>query len=176
MKQNIFYTGTFLILFSFQSSIYDVQIVSIQNSNISISSFANKKILVTTINCENPNTSQLQFLDSLQNADTSVRVIAVPALDFGGTENNAALISLSNSLGLDFVITKATYTQKSAGANQHSLFKWLTDVNENNHFNSDVESVGQMFIVSKTGTLYSVLGNNVPANILNQILNQNVTQ
>jgi len=177
MKQNFFYSSIlFLVLLLFQGSIYDVQIISVQNSTISISSFANKKILITTINCENPNTAQLLFLDSLQNTDTSLRVIVVPALDFGGIEHDAALVSLSNTLGLDFTIIRSAFVKKAAGNNQHPLFRWLTDVNENWHFNTDVESIGQFFIVSKTGNLYSVLSNDVSREILNQVLNQNIVQ
>lgn len=103
-----------------------------------------------------------------------MRVIAVPALDFGKSENNSDYAKLVNELSLDFVVAKAVHTRKSAGPKQHSLFKWLTDVNENSHFNYDVETIGQLFIVSKNGVLYSVLGAGVTKDVLKQVLGQNL--
>jgi len=176
MTQNILNAGLFILLSSFQSSIYDIQIQTVQNDTVGMSAFGNKKILITTINSVNPSATQLLFLDSIQNQDTSIKVIAVPALDFGGVENNTALSVLSTSLGLDFTIVKSSFVKKQAGSNQHPLFKWLTYVNENSHFNNDADAIGQFFIVSKNGTLYSVLPPGVPNAILFQSLNQNMEQ
>ena len=176
MKSNILYSGLFLLLIPFQSSIYDIQIQTVQNNTFNMSAFANKKILITTINAVNPVNTQLLFLDSIQNQDTSIKVIAVPALDFGGIENNTALSVLSTALGLDFTIVKSSFVKKQAGSNQHPLFKWLTSVNENAHFNNDADAIGQFFIVSKNGTLYSVLPPEVPNERLSQSLNQNIEQ
>jgi glutathione peroxidase-family protein len=47
------------------------------------------------------------------------------------------------------------------GENQHPLFKWLTHLNKNTHFDRDVEETGQLFIISKKGTLYGILGRQV---------------
>lgn len=176
MKKITLYFGFFFLPFSFQSSIYDLQIESISGNNISMSSYANKKILITTISSVSPDIIQIEYLDSLQNSDSALRIIAVPAKDLGGSGNDAILALLADSLGIDITITKSAYVKKSAGSNQHPLFRWLTDVNENSHFDMDVEAIGQLFIVSRNGVLYSVLGNDVPVEILSQILSQNVNQ
>lgn len=165
-----------VLVIGFQSNIYNIQIESVAGNNISMASYSNKKILITTISSVSPSVNQLQFLDSIQNADTSLRIIAVPAKDIDGVGNDMVIASLIDSLDLNIVVTKSAYVKKSAGNNQFPLFKWLTDVNENMHFNTDVESIGQFFIVSKNGILYSVLGNDVPPEIFNQVLSQNIDQ
>jgi glutathione peroxidase-family protein len=176
MKQGILSTGIFFLIFSFQSSIYDIQVKSVQGNTISMSSYVNKKILVTVINSTAPNAGRLRYLDSLQNADTSLKVIAVPAKEFGGIGNDAALAALHNSLGLQILITKSAFVTRGAGSNQQPLFKWLTNVNNNTHFDTDVEATGKFFIISRTGVLYSILSTEVPANVLSQVLNQSIIQ
>jgi glutathione peroxidase len=174
MKANILYIGFLIIALPFQSSIYNIQIESINGSTIGMNAFSNKKILITTISYDSVNIQQLLYLDSLQNTDTSLKVIAIPAKDFSDTGNDTTIAELVSSLDIDIVVTKSAYVRKSAGSNQQPLSKWLTSVTENMHFDADIESIGQFFIVSKTGVLYSVLNNDVPTDIFYQILNQNI--
>ncbi|MEO6327695.1 MAG: hypothetical protein ABIO55_02130 [Ginsengibacter sp.] len=176
MKLTILF-GLFILIFFSQGSIYDIEVQPVEGgSAISISSFAGKKIIITPINSLTPDTARLKFLDSLQNTDTSLRVIAVPAIDFEGTGSNEAISNLKEVLSADILITTSASVKKSAGNDQHPLFKWLTNVGENRHFDIDVSSAGQLFVVSGSGTLYSVLPGDVPAQVLTQVLNQSVTQ
>jgi glutathione peroxidase len=176
MKQGFFLIGVIFLPFLFLSSIYDIQVESVNGDTISLSNYTNKKILITVINAAEPDPSQLEALDSLQKNDTSLVVIAVPANEFGGPGSDSAIAAMQDSLGLEILITKSSYVTKGSGDNQVLLFKWLTDVNENSHFDTDVETVGKFFIVSKTGILYSVLSNDVPADILDQVLDQQIDQ
>ena len=176
MKNGSYIMAITLLLFAMQSSIYDVQFQKLNGGNVSMSQFSNKKIIVIAFNAANPNGARLHYLDSLQIADTSLQVIGVPATDFSGQGNNGSLNSLSNSLSPKFVMSKQALVKKESGVNQQSLFKWLTQVNENGHFDTDAISADQLFIISKTGSLYSVLENGAPNNILIQILNQSVNQ
>lgn len=175
MKRNTIF-GFFLIMFSMQSSIYTIQIDTIEGTATSMASFAGKKIVISAFNASTPDAAWLQHLDSLQTGNDSLQVIAVPANDFSNAGNDATLSVLKDSLALHIVMLKATDVKKSAGGNQNLLLKWLTDVNENGHFDADVLAEGQMFIVNSNGILYSVLDKDVPDNILSQILNQNVSQ
>ncbi len=175
MRRNTLF-GFFLIMVSMQSSIYNIQVETLEQATISISSFSGKKIVISPFNASNPDIAWLRHLDSLQMSNRKLQVIAVPANDFANAGSNASLSALKDSLALHLIILKSTDVKKSAGVNQNLLLKWLTHVNENGHFDVDVLAEGQMFIVSSNGILYSVLDNDVPADILNQILNQNVTQ
>lgn len=154
-------------------SIYTIKIKPVEGSqSISMSSFANRKILITAISADSPDIRLLQQFDSLQVADTSLKIVVVPAIDLGKEGNDAAIAALKDSLSLDFIITRSAHIKKRAGGIQHPLFKWLTDMNENGHFDRDAETTGQYFIVNRNGVLYSVLGKDVPPAILRQIINQ----
>ena len=175
MKYKILSAILFVTITNWQSSIYDIQVLPVDGSNsISLSSYANKKILIATISAANPDKTKLIWLNSLQQADTSLRIIVVPASDLGGAGNDTSIATLKTSLSLRYVITKSANVKKNAGSNQHSLFKWLTHVSENTHFDKDVESIDQLFIVSKSGTLYSILDRKVSASVLSQALNQEI--
>ena len=159
-----------------QESIYNIEVQPINGgSAISLSTFAGKKIMVTIISSLNPDTTTLAFLDSLQQSDTELQVIAVPAADLGAAGNDQD-IAVRNALSTGFIITKSAMVSKSSGTDQMALFKWLTNVSQNRHFDIDANAHGQYFIVSKAGTLYSVLPANVPANILTRTLNEAITQ
>jgi glutathione peroxidase len=174
MKNVSFIMAITCLAFTTQTSIYDVQFQKLNGGNVNVSQFSNKKIIVIAFSAANPDGARLHYLDSLQTADTTLQVIGVPATDFSGQGNNGVLNALSNSLSSKFVMSKQSLVKKIAGNNQHSLFKWLTQVTENGHFDADVVSDGQLFLISNTGSLYSVLENGAPNNILTQVLNQPV--
>lgn len=177
MKFFILPAAALITVLWWQGSIYNIDVQPIEGgSPVSLSSFANKKIVITTIRSVNPDTAQLNFLDSLQRADTSLKVIAVPSTDIGGAGNDNTIAGLKAALSLGFIITRSARVQKNAGSDQYPLFKWLTHVNENGHFDMDANATGQLFVVSRNGILYSVLGSDVPAAILAQVLNQNITR
>jgi len=162
-----------LSIFYGQDSIYDIDIQLVASGQpVSMYSFANKKILIATISSINPDTLQLRFLDSLQTADASLSVIAVPVIAGNDAGNDRFIANLQNSMALDFIITKSARVKKSDGNNQHSLFRWLTNVTGNGHFDTDVGDPGQIFIISRRGILYSVFENNVPRHILTNTLKQ----
>ncbi len=175
--KNIFLSA--LIFFAagnYLSSIYDVQFNKLNGDAVIMPAYSNKKIMITVFNSANPDAARLRYFDSLQNADASLQVIAVPATDLGGTGSNASLTTLRNMLSAKFIMTKSAKVKKAAGANQHALLKWLTALNENAHFDRDVEVAGQLFIISRTGVLYAVLGNDADDNLINTVLNQTTIQ
>jgi hypothetical protein len=50
--------------------------------------------------------------------------------------------------------------------------KWLTNKNENGHFDLDVRGPGQKFFVNEQGKLYSVLGQmSLSSPFINKIVN-----
>ncbi len=176
IKTGVIFSALILTAFYVQSSIYDIQVEKLDGNMISMAAYNNKKIIITAFSASNPNARQLQYLDSLQIVDSSIQIIGIPAFDLGGYSDTTKLIALSNSLSPKFVITKTGLVKKEAGNNQQALFNWLTHANENNHFDTDVDTVGQLFFVSKNGILYSILGNEVPQQILLEVLNQTINQ
>lgn len=161
-----------LVSFSTQRSIYDTAVHDLEGGQINMSSFQGKKIAILVFNGTSPDGTQLAYLDSLQKAMSSLRVIAVPVLELGANVKNNDLKSLQTELNLEILITQPVKAKKNAGSNQHSLFKWLTDVQENTHFNYDVETDGQLFIVNEKGMLYSILRKQTPKAFTSHVLNQ----
>ncbi|MEP7373202.1 MAG: hypothetical protein ABI675_07390 [Chitinophagaceae bacterium] len=169
----LFSSAILLLFFLGRESIYDINIQIVSSGQpVSMSSFANQKIIIATINAVNPDTVQLRYFDSLQTADKSLIIIAVPVVDSSGAGNDRQFAKLQKSMSLDFIITRPARVTKNAGAKQHALFRWLTNVTGNGHFDTDVRTPGQLFIISRSGILYSVLESNVPARILSGVLNQ----
>ena len=162
-----------LSIFLGRDSIYDIDIQLVASGQpVSMYSFANKKILIATISSANPDTVQLRFLDSLQTADTSLSIIAVPVIAGKDGGNDRFIANLQSSMALDFIITKSARAKKNEGSNQHSLFRWLTNVTGNGHFDADAGGPGQLFVISRSGILYGVLEKNVPLHILTNTLKQ----
>lgn len=157
----------------FSSQIYDQNFLSLDSSTVNFSSFKGKKVLITEFNSSNSDSAQLQYLDSLQRNDTSIVVIAVPAIDFGGAFNKKDLKKLKNSFNSNFIISSPASVKKKSGSKQHPLFKWLTKVSENEHFDDEIEVAGQLYIISKKGVLYAVLGKETPKSIITEALQAN---
>jgi glutathione peroxidase-family protein len=173
MKIFLLSSAILLAVFLWAGSVYDINIELVASGQpVSLSSFAGKKVIITSFSADNPDTVQLRFLDSLQAADTSLQIIAVPAIDSSNTFSDQSIANLQDSLLLNFIITKSASVSKDAGSNQQALFHWLTNAAENGHFDADVTGPGQLFIISRSGILYSVLESNVPVAVLTSVLSQ----
>jgi glutathione peroxidase len=168
--------GSFFSLLAVQSSLYDIQIQTIDGNTMNLSAYQGKKIILVEFDAVNPDTGQLQWLDSIQTGYDSVIVIAIPAIDFSGTGNEESLRMLHDSLGLHIQFTMPEAVKKTAGSGQDPLFKWLTDVNENGHFDNEVEQPGQLYIIGNQGTLYSLLTKDTPHEIITGALSQHIIE
>ena len=130
--------------------------------------------MIIVINAANPNLNQLRYFDSIVTSNAAVKVIAVPTEDFGAISNLSVLKSLQKSLTL--VISKPLKVKKGGLQTQNSLFSWLTNTSQNTHFDYDVESEGQLFIVSEKGTLFTVLPKEASFDLANSIINQSFNE
>ncbi len=156
-----------ILLFNSFSSIYDIQITTIDGKQVDLDVYKGKKIIVTAFDALNPDTEQLTFLDSLQTTDKNITIIAVPALDFSASKFMPDLAKLRDSLNLHFIITNPALVKRNA--TQSPLFKFLTSVDENGHFNVDVEEPDQLYFIDTSGILYSILKKETPHNIVDDV-------
>lgn len=138
-------------------SIYSIDVQTLDGSIVNLGSFAGKKIIIIEFDAANYDKEQLGTLDSIQQVNKGAVVIGVPAQDFGNTMDVQSIQKKLSDQKLSFIVTQPVFVSRSAGKNQHPLFKWLTDVNENTHFNYDADQPGQTFMVSETGDLYAIL-------------------
>ena len=144
------------------SGIFDYAVPQINNSTIALSTLQGKKLLIITLPLQRTPTadSALYALDTLATAHAAdVKVIAVPAFEDGFTasQKNNLRQWYRSKLGNHIIITDGLYTRKTSGSQQHALFKWLTDSNQNNAFDIDVSGPGFKFFVRANGELYAVL-------------------
>lgn len=146
----------------FAQNLYNFSLSTIEGGSQSISAFRNKKILIITLPIQQnaASDSMLLNLDTLATAHiNTLKIIAVPAYEDGFSSN------LKNQLNhwyrtrlTDYVlISDGLYTRKTSGQQQHSLFKWLTDVSKNGFFDIDVTGEGFKFYIDESGELKGVL-------------------
>jgi glutathione peroxidase len=170
MKLYLILAYVFTTAFSL-NGFYDLEINASDGSLIKLSKYQGKKIVIGEFNAASPDGAQLRFLDSLQKANkNNLIVMAVPALDFGtmNTESDKAMTKFSN---LSIIITQPVKVKKEAKADQHPLFRWLTNSNDNKHFNNDVFEEGLFFIVDEKGNMRGTLGKKSPVQAWGKVLN-----
>jgi len=147
---------------SFSSSLYNIQITTMDGLNKPMSDFQGKKLLVIVlpVNRTAADSLYLSAVDLLSKRyKDSVNIIGVPAYEYGYQDAN--LISLNlyyrSILGLQVTLAKGMYVMKSSGSRQHPLFSWLTHAGQNNQFDQEVKGVGQKYFINGNGDLYAVL-------------------
>ena len=139
---------------SAKKSIYDIEINSLQGKPINFSLFKGKKILFVNVASKCGFTPQYKELQKLHNLyEESLVVIGVPCNQFGKQEpGNSSEINefCQVNYGVSFLITEKISV---IGKEQHPLYRWLTDKNENGRKNSSVKWNFQKYLISEDGEL-----------------------
>jgi glutathione peroxidase-family protein len=156
------------------NSFYDIKFEALDGTVVKTSSFEGKMVIIAVVSA-NPDAIQLvRYLDSVQKANKTVQVIAIPTADFKGDVRDEGLRTLK--VNTDILITRPLKVKKNHGAEQHPLFAWLTQAKQNSHFDTDVNNEGQLFFVSGKGTLYSVLQKGTPTGAIGKIINRSFAE
>jgi glutathione peroxidase-family protein len=155
-----------------QSRVYDISIQGIDGKSISLASYQGKKILIAAVSADNLQKGQLRFLDSLQAGNPAVAVIAIPASDYKGANDSLVIDGVKKSSTLRMQVAAADGVKKTNGSKQNRLMQWLTSVSSNTHFDLDVTTDNQLYVISESGVLYAVLEKGAPASLINQLLKQ----
>jgi glutathione peroxidase len=139
---------------SAKKSIYDIEINSLQGKPINLSLFKGKKILFVNVASKCGFTPQYKELQKLHNLyEESLVVIGVPCNQFGKQEpGNSSEINEFCQLnyGVSFLITEKISVK---GKEQHPLYSWLTNKNENGRKNSSVKWNFQKYLINEDGDL-----------------------
>jgi glutathione peroxidase len=140
--------------------IYEYSFNSIEGNDIYLNNYRNKKIVISTLPAvqTTENNNYLLRLDSLSRANPAIIMIGIPSYEDGYTQQNAAALKnwYRSKLGNQFIIGRGMHTRKISSG-QHSIFKWLTKKEWNQHFDNDVEGAGEQFFINENGELYGVL-------------------
>ncbi len=139
------------------SSIYNISINDLEGNPINLSAFKGKKILFVNTASKCGYTPQYKDLQKLHDTyKTQLVVIGLPCNQFGGQEpGTAAQIQefCSSNYGVDFLITEKIHVK---GAQQHELYKWLTNKEFNNTKSSEVKWNFQKYLIDENGNLIDV--------------------
>ena len=139
---------------SAKNSIYDIEINSLQGKPINLSLFKGKKILFVNVASKCGFTPQYKELQKLHNLyEESLVVIGVPCNQFGKQEpGNSSEINefCQINYGVSFLITEKISVK---GKEQHPLYSWLTNKNENGRKNSSVKWNFQKYLINEDGDL-----------------------
>lgn len=163
MKQTFFIGVLALVLVkTISTGIPNFTLPKIEGGTQSTAVYAGKKILIVTLPVVQSASadSMLYQLDTLASAhSTALRIIAVPPIEDGFTEaNKAQLLQWYRSkLGNTVLITDGLRTRKASGSQQHPLFKWLTNVTQNEVFDIDADGPWYKYVIDEAGVFYAVL-------------------
>ncbi len=154
---------------------YKITFNNLGGEKINLSAWQGRKIIIAVFDASSPDPLFFSYVDSLQSEEKNTKVIAFPALDFGGKATISKLQGLKDSLRMKIEIAAPAYVKKTS-SKQHELFSWITHVTENNHFDIEIEEPGQIFIISPKGTLYAGLRTASKKNVINQVISDNTIE
>jgi glutathione peroxidase-family protein len=152
----------FLSAFTVPLTFYNFQFTTIEGANKQTSQFTGIKTIIVVL----PSTRQageevyLHRLDSLSKVHHEIVMIGVPSYEEGFSIDSLESLKTwyRSELDSQFIITAGIYTHKNPATSQHPLFKWLTDKDQNMHFDEDVAGPGHQFFINEQGRLYCVAG------------------
>ncbi|MBL7699867.1 MAG: hypothetical protein JNK79_16995 [Chitinophagaceae bacterium] len=169
----IFYIA---LLYSFplmsQTSIYDLKVQTAYGGELRLQHLKGRKILIAVVSVENLNRKGgLELWDSITTANPNVACILIPASDMDTVSNDsAAMVSVRTKTSKKLILSDVGSVRKDRGEKQHPLMRWLTDVSQNEYFNSDVTTDQQLYVISESGILYAIMEKGVRMAVVNEVL------
>ncbi len=138
-------------------SIYGISINGLMGEKIDLSTFRGKKILFVNVASKCGFTPQYKALQKLhEDYGEKIVVIGLPCNQFGGQEpGNADEIQqfCSENYGVSFLLTQKLEVK---GPNQHPIYKWLTDKNQNSVKSTSVKWNFQKYLIDEEGKFIDV--------------------
>lgn len=138
-------------------SIYDIELTSITGEKINLSTFKGKKILFVNVASQCGFTKQYDGLQTLYDTyKEKLVVIGLPCNQFGEQEpGNAQEIQsfCRVNYGVEFPITEKIQVK---GTDQHPIYSWLTQKENNGKMDSSVKWNFQKYLIDEQGRLIDV--------------------
>jgi len=135
-------------------SIYNIEINSIDGTAIELKDYNGKHILFVNVASECGFTGQYEDLQKLYDTyQDKLMVIGVPCNQFGGQEPGSSeeiQTFCKKNYGVTFLMTEKIDVK---GANQHPLYKWLTNKDLNGMKSTSVKWNFQKYLVDGNGNL-----------------------
>jgi glutathione peroxidase len=142
-------------------SFYTLSFKNINGQRVATDSFRNKKLLVVILPTDT-DSAFLKQVDSVSNQySNDITIIGVPGAETMANTPASSLKSFYQQfLGPRVIVTEVMRTTK-ASSQQHALFRWLTNKDENLHFDINAAGPGSKYFINGNGELYGVLGPSV---------------
>ena len=157
-----------------QESIYDLSVKTAYGGELSLNYYRGQKIAVASVSVDLLDSNgTLQFWDSLKTAYPNIAFILIPASDMDTITNDSVpMEDIKAKASKKIVLSGAGKVKKDKGQSQHPIMQWLTDAKKNKHSNMDVGSDLEIFVVSESGVLYSILSKGTRLSVLKTVLEQ----
>ena len=137
------------------STIYDIEINSLEGTPIDLNSYKGKKILFVNVASECGFTGQYEGLQKLHEAyKNELVIIGVPCNQFGSQEPGSSqeIASFCKlNYGVSFTMTEKTQVK---GKEIHPLYSWLTNKELNGVKNTSVKWNFQKYLIDEEGTVF----------------------
>lgn len=141
-----------------QASVYALSVPGTKGQALELSAYQGQKLIVAICRADGADQQRLAGLDSLQKAlDGKIPVILIPLSDL--TEDAATSrqrVSI-DSVPASLTRSGAVKGRRASGEQQHPLLRWLTHTELNTHFNSEIDTEDQLYVISESGELYADL-------------------
>lgn len=169
LKQNILILAGLLVghhAMSQNKSVYTIGIKDVNQKEIKLSDYKGKKLMIVVFDMSKTDGKifrSLMTLDSLYKIHKNkVELIGVPMIDNGCFLTNDKLDTFcKKSLAISFPITEGSKTKKANRHEQSPLTSYLTDKQQNGHFDEDIEDgTVQLFVFNEKGELFATLNIN----------------
>jgi len=136
-------------------SVYSIPLKSLDGkSNLDLSQYKGKKILVVNTASECGFTPQYKELQALQDKyKEKLVIIGTPCNQFGGQEPGSSEEIASfceKNFGVTFPLSEKLEVK---GSNQHPLYQWLTQKAKNGALDASVSWNFNKFLINETGQL-----------------------
>jgi glutathione peroxidase len=149
--------------FPLADSFYSLPLRNIDGMAIDLSSFKGKKIMIVVLPiASGDNSITIEDLNAIQSKYENLAIIGIPANETGyRIEDKTQVKSRYSNLNSGFVLAEGMKVSKEAGEAQSPLFAWLTQIEKNGYFNTNVQGSGDKFFVNSEGRLYAVMSGNI---------------
>lgn len=153
-----------------QSSFYSLRLAEVDSATINLADFRGMKVVVAAVSPARLQSIRPKVFDSLQAAFPKVVFLIIPCEDFEGRQDDI-LSSINNRPSKRARLFAYAQAKKENKDKQHPLFRWLSSVELNGHFDDDIQN-GQIFIIDEAGELYAQINNGIPLKSIHELLTQ----
>ena len=152
------------------TGIYSISFQTADGKLLNMSSFKGTRVLVSVCNAKATDEQYLRYLNGLQNKVKNLQVIVIPGLEFQGQGELSMANSMKQSEKMKLIVAQPSWAGRVSGDKQHPLLKWLTNADLNGHFDVDVKTTEQLFVVDEKGSLVGVFDSRVSEDVIVRML------